>query len=335
MGLPKYIINFDELTSDLKKKVLELIENELDNKYPQLDTNNIEALLENIKGLLPSEKYKGLKEKIEALINYRYEGKQKIRGILLDIPPIIKENISEFKFNKDIYITGLSINQTGWKKEDKYSLAINKNKIIDGATVKEIGEHKYFNTYYEVFANSPISFILQNNSGNSRQIMVDLEYIEGTKTTVVIEPPTTGLEDIPNDWDIAVVMHWEKNSTADIDLHGVLGDMHVYFGRKTYEGLYLNFDYLEHTTNKNPEILSVKGHKDKKLQIYVNNYNGKELLEPIEIKVYKKISYGNILLKTYNVNIDNDRLIGNGICEIDLNSVEIKDMFIKKDIRLL
>lgn len=50
--------------------------------------------------------------------------------------------------------------------------------IINKIGLKEIGEHKYFNTFYKVNANTPISFILSNNSGNSRQVTVDLEYIE-------------------------------------------------------------------------------------------------------------------------------------------------------------
>nr|WP_185903782.1 hypothetical protein [Hathewaya massiliensis] len=178
MSLPKYIVNFDELTDDLKKKLLELINNELKDKYSQLTTDNIKALLGEVKELLPSVKYEGLKKKIEGLIHIKYEGIQKIESKLLDIPPVIQENKVDFKFDKDIHITGLHFNQTGWKNEDTYSLVINKNKIIDNATIKEIGEHKYFNTHFKVNANTPISFILDNKSGNSRQIIVDLEYIK-------------------------------------------------------------------------------------------------------------------------------------------------------------
>ena len=178
MSLPKYIVNFDELTDNLKKNVVELLENELKNKYPQLNTNNIERLIEELKELMPSVKYEVLKNKIDTLIQDKIKGIQKIEGRLLDIPPIVINTIEVFKFDKDIYVTGLHITQTGWKKEDRWDLEINENKIIDNATFKEIGEHKYFNTYFKVNAKVPISFILYNNSGNSRQIMIDLEYIE-------------------------------------------------------------------------------------------------------------------------------------------------------------
>lgn len=146
-----------------------------------------------------------------------------MKGILLDIPAIQNDYKEQFKFDKDVYITGLHFNQTGWKKEDKYSLEINKIKIIDNVTTKEIGEHKYFNTFYKVNANTPISFVFHNLSGNSRQIIVDLEYIDGEDSSITVEPPP-GIEDIDNEWDIAVVMNWEENTDADIDLHGKIDD---------------------------------------------------------------------------------------------------------------
>ncbi|WP_315114568.1 hypothetical protein [uncultured Clostridium sp.] len=335
MSLPKYIVNFEELTDELKKRLLELIDDELRDKYPQLDTNNIEALLEDIKELLPSVKYEGLKNKIENLVLYKHEGKPKIEGRLLDIPPITKENKAEFKFDKDVFLTGIHFNQTGWKKEDRWDLIIDKNKIINKSTIKEIGEHKYFSTFLEVNANTPVSFILHNNSGNSRQTMLDLEYIEGTKGTEVIEPPKNpDIEDIPNLWDIAIRMQWENNSPADIDLHAVMGKIHVYFGNKEKNNLYLNFDYVEHITNNNPEIISVKGNKNKRLKIYVNNYNGVMLNETVEIKIYQKKNYGNKLLKTYNLSVGVDRLKAHGVCEIDLKTLEIIEID-DEDIRLL
>ncbi|MGY0372467.1 hypothetical protein [Clostridium sp. JNZ J1-5] len=323
MSLPKYIINFNELTDELKRKLLELIDDELRNKYPRLNISSIEALLEDIKELLPVEQYRGLKKKIDALMYRNIDGIQKVEGKLLEIPPIIMENKTEFKFNKDVYITGLHFNQTGWKKEDTYSLEISKNKIINNAAIKEIGEHKYFNTYFKVNANIPISFILDNRSGNSRQSMVDLEYIEDIDSTIIIDPEVPSIDDIKNDWDIAIVMQWEKDTTTDIDLHGFIDDMHVYFSNKSYEGFYLNFDYTEHKTNTNPEIISVKGYKNKKLDVYLHNYNAGSLKEPVNIKIYNKRSYGNKLLKEFNINIESDNSYLKGVCTIDLNTLLI------------
>lgn len=324
MSLPKYVVNFDELTDKLKKELLGLIDDELRNKYPQLDTNNIEALLEDLKELLPSKQYRGLKNKIDKFI-YNIEGMQKIEGRLLDIPAIRGDYKEIFKFDKDIFLTGLHINQTGWKKEDTYDLEVNKNKIINKAATKEIGEHKYFNTFYKVNANTPISFILDNRSGNSRQVMVDLEYIQGTEITEEIKPPKIPtIDDIPNEWDVAVVMSWGNNSRADLDLHGFIGERHVYYGNKKEEGFYLNFDCTTHKDNNNSEILSVKGYKNKKLNVYIKNFNNIELKEPVNIKIYNKRLYGNRLLKEFTIDLENNDL--KGVCSIDLKTLGITNI---------
>ncbi|WP_434305473.1 hypothetical protein [Clostridium botulinum] len=323
MSLPKYIINFEELTEDLKNHLLSLIDDNIRTNYPEINTNNIQDLLQQLKDLLPSVQYEGLKKKIDTFIYRKIEGIQKVKGILLDIPAIQNDYKEQIKFDKDIYITGLHFNQTGWKKEDRYSLEVNKIKIIDNATTKEIGEHKYFNTFYKVNANTPIYFIFYNLSGNSRQIIVDLEYIDGEDSNIPIETP--GIEDIDNEWDIAVVMNWEENTDADIDLHGKIDDKEVYFGNRSYDGFYLNFDYREHKTNKNPEIISVKGYKNKKLHIRIRNFNGVKLKEPVTLEIYQYRPYGNKLLKKFNVNLGASKDLKD-IFIMDLNTLKITNL---------
>lgn len=183
-GLPKYIVNFDELTDPLKLELLRLIGDAIKEQHPELNTNDIEKKLKEISDILPANHYKDIKRKIDAFIYSKIEGIQKIDSVLLDIPPIIKSTQHDFKHTKDVYLTGLHVDQNGWKKEDRYHLSINGVNIIQNATIKEIGEHKYFNTFYKVNANTPISFILENNSGNSRETLIDLEFIEGFEITI-------------------------------------------------------------------------------------------------------------------------------------------------------
>lgn len=71
----------------------------------------------------------------------------------------------------------------------------------------------------------------------------------------------------------------------------------VWYRNRQYDGFYLNFDYTEHKTNKNPEIISVKGYKNKNLLISIKNFNGVELKEPVTLEIYQYIPYGNKLLK--------------------------------------
>lgn len=179
MGLPKYIVNYDDLTGPLRKELVRLINDAIKEQYPQINTHDIEAVLKEISRILPSNHYEDVKRKINSFIYKKIVGIQNVEGKLLDVPPIIQNNKIEFKFNSDVYVTGLHFDQTGWKKEDTYSLEINKTRIINNANIKEIGEHKYFNTYYPVIREVPISFILHNNSGNSRQLLIDLEYLVG------------------------------------------------------------------------------------------------------------------------------------------------------------
>jgi len=332
-SFPKYVINFDELTQLFKEKLLRIINNELNNKYPKLNTNNLEAMLEDIKELLPTEQYRRIRIIINDIVYQDIMGIQKVEGRLLDVPPIIRVTKESFQFEKDIYLTGLQFNQTGWKKNDRYTLEINKQKIINNATIKEIGEHKYFNTYFLVNANTPIDFTLDNRSGNSRQTMIDLEYIERTEPLPPpIDPPTPnptgpGIEDIINAWDVAVVMNWEEYSSGDLDLHGIIGDKHIYFGTKdqlTDQGLYMNFDCRSHMQSTDPEILSVKGHKNSSLAIYVHNYNAVILTHPISIKIYGKDSLGNNnLLREMSVTLENNSDYLIGVCTINLNTLEI------------
>lgn len=178
-SVPRYIINFYELQGRLKSDFLKIVYDKILEQNPGLNTESVNSILLDIEKLLPYVKYQDIKNKIDIFVAGKFTGIKKIQGALLDIPAITGDYKRDFVFDEDVYLTGLHINQTGWKKEDRYSVEINKNRIIDRAHTKEIGEHKYFNTYYKVNANNPISFILHNLSGNSRQCLIDLDYLEG------------------------------------------------------------------------------------------------------------------------------------------------------------
>ncbi len=330
-GLPKYVVNFEELTEPLKNELLDIIVGELKYKYPQVNTHCIESIMENIISKLPANQYEDLKKKIYDFVYKKIEGIQKVEGALLDIPPIVKSTKYDFIYEKDVFLTGLHVDQNGWKKEDRYHLEINKKKIIKNAATKEVGEHKHFNTYYKVNANTPISFILENNSGNSRETMIDLEYIEGVETTIIPQPPPVSddeywMDMIKNPWDLTVVVNWETGS-ADVDLHGFIGNNHVSFATKVSNGMYLNWDYTQHNDNTNPEILSVDGNHGKSLEIRLRNYNGVALNDPVSVKIYNKTATGKPkLLKEYNVKLHNDTRYLYGVCTIEIDTFTISDL---------
>lgn len=290
MGLPKYIINFDELIKRLGNDIENIVRDYLSNNINTDCIDNINALLDIIKDKLPENKYIGITKKIKEILIFKHNGVFKIDGKLMHIPAIKKDYKEYFIFEKNIYITGISCDMTGWKKDDRIDLIVNKNKIIDNKTIKEIGEHIYFNTYFSVNANTPIFFIFKNLSGNSRQIGIDLEYIKGDIETLNPPLPKPTVKDIPNDWDWAFELNWESDSSTDLDIHGILNDgTHVCFMNKSANGLYLNFDTLEHMSNTNSEILSIKGNYSKTLCIAIDNYNHVPLKDSYTLTVYRKI----------------------------------------------
>lgn len=217
MGLPRYIINFDEFVDRLGNDISEYIREHIKDNIKYDNLNNINELLNILKDKLPYKKYIKITKRIKKL-NVKYESEQLITGKILDIPAIKNNYKLQFKFKDCVSLTGLSLNCTGWKKEDTFDLTINKAKIIENCSLKEIGEHIYFNTYFRVNAQTPICFNFNNKSGNSRQIIVDLEYINmHLKTTSIIAdkhediiiPANSrlliGFVDIPTDtnkWDI-------------------------------------------------------------------------------------------------------------------------------------
>lgn len=335
---PRYVLNFEEFIDLLKGAILGPIDKAIKDKYPQIDTTNIELLLKEIRDLLPDVKYKGIKESIDLLLTENnINGLQKIEGRLMDIPPIIKKTEEVFLFDKDIYITGFHFNQTGWKTQDSYCLMTKKNNLIQDVYTKEVGDHKMFNTFFLVKANTPIIFTLNNKSGNSRQTMVDLEYLEKLEPPIPPEPPNPPHEptigDIKHDWDIAVVLKWESNIATDVDLHAFMDSTHVWYSNLQENNLYLDFDCLTHIGNEKTEILSVQGNTDKVLNIYVNHYSGSDLTEPATIQIYKN-GVAPTIIKEYQITLlpsDYDYLVG--VCSINLGTLNINDLANKKKFR--
>lgn len=332
-GLPKYIVNFDELTAYLKDELLQLLDDALGDQYPEINTNDLVTSINGLKDLLPKEYYQDLKFKIDQFVYKKVTGIQKIEGVRLDVPPLVQKNKHDFIFENDVYLTGFHLHQTAWKKDDKYNLIVKKNHIINSAYTKEIGEHKYFNTFFKVNANTPISFILENNSGNSRETMIDLEYIEGSEISIEPPPPPPPVnsdeywvDQIENNWDLVVVMNWEQ-SAVDVDLHGYIGDDHIYYGEKSKSGVHLNFDYTSHEIDTFPEILSIDGNHGKKLEVFIHNYTGGELQEPVSVKVYEKgVNGKQRLIKEYNIKLAASSAKQIGVCVIDITTHKVTDL---------
>ena len=208
--------------SDALKELLERIEQ--NNTTSESMKGLFDNLLEQLKNADDETKIilEGLLEQLESLTqnsNLSAQGRQKAKGQYLQIPAIEGTYQIKWVFEEDIYITGIRYSQSAWKYQDNWSLYIDEETIYETVFTKEVGEYKHFNRFELVKAGTEITFELSNNSGNSRDLWADLEYLDtGEKTTetadVVAKSEVVWLEI----WDSGM----EDNDTIDVYLNGTL-----------------------------------------------------------------------------------------------------------------
>lgn len=180
MGLPSYVVNFDEL-SDLIKDYLEKGIN-VDIGNIALSTDDIERLLNEIKGKIQGVDYNelitalnSLGIKLDGLAgNLGISGIQKIYGKMLEIPAKEGQYTIELKTNGRL--TGITYSQSSWNYEDSWDLVIGENKIFDGVRTKEYGENKFFNVFYPI--DGTVKFVYNNVSGSSKVLWADFNILE-------------------------------------------------------------------------------------------------------------------------------------------------------------
>ncbi|EKS4345285.1 hypothetical protein [Clostridium sp. CTA-6] len=190
MGLPSYILNWDELDPILK----DYLENKIDVDIGSLsvDTSKIEELLEGIKGQIPEIDYtnlisslNNLAKQLESLSNnIGISGTQKVYGKMLEIPAINKSYPIIFKASKKGKITGITYSLSTWHFLDTIDLSVVKDiestseVLFDNMRTKDFGENKVFNVFYNINKDDEIVFNFKNNSGTSKILWVDFNILE-------------------------------------------------------------------------------------------------------------------------------------------------------------
>jgi len=109
-------------------------------------------------------------------------GTQMIVGKKIDLPAIKQPYSLTFVFTKDILISGISMSQTAWTTSDNWNLNVGSFPIFTNIYTKNRGEHKHFERYYPVPANTTITFVYNNDSATNKTVWVDFEYIEVAST---------------------------------------------------------------------------------------------------------------------------------------------------------
>lgn len=191
MSVCKYALNLDELSDEVLLQI-ENLGKLIKVKNPQLDPT-IKKLLEEILKKLPDlTPMKDFKTNINKLLEFfshlgEVEGEFRIDSEYLNIPAIINNYPIMFTYDYDLYLIGVDFSLSAWKKEDTWSLTIDNKVAFNNVTTKEIGDRKYFQLPYLVKAGSLIKVILNNNSGNSRQMWIDLHYVKSNTEYVLVK----------------------------------------------------------------------------------------------------------------------------------------------------
>ena len=139
ISLPSYVINFDEIIKPLEEKLKDVV-------------------------------IRGIRD---------LKGTQRVKGFAQSIPAIQAEyKILTWAPDKNIVLTGITYSQTGWKSEDYWELWVDGDRIFETVYTKELGEQKHWEVLHPIHANQTIKLVLNNKSGNSRDVWVDIEYLE-------------------------------------------------------------------------------------------------------------------------------------------------------------
>lgn len=115
-------------------------------------------------------------------------GIQRVRGFAESIPAMqARYRAVSWDLAHNIVITGVTVNQSSWKGEDYWELWVDNERLFETVYTKELGEQKHWEVVHPINQGQTIELILHNNSGNSRDVWVDIEYLEIGDFVEVVE----------------------------------------------------------------------------------------------------------------------------------------------------
>ena len=94
------------------------------------------------------------------------------------IPPLKNNN---FKlglkyFEQTTVLKSIQFGSFGWKDEDQVSVWLDNKQILANIYVKENSEKYIYNRSFIIQPNSEMYFVFHNNSGNTNQVWINVEY---------------------------------------------------------------------------------------------------------------------------------------------------------------
>jgi hypothetical protein len=390
MGLPSYVINFDELVEPMKKALSEAdikvdtSDISLDSSHINLDTSGIEGQIASLKESLDGinsdtslintttenilntliehndtldVQMEDIRDKVSSMVNtlvriynllvtmnddgensrVEQDGKQRMIGATMEIRGEVIPYHTNFVFEDDTLITGFTISQSAWNINDKWNLMVGDFPLMDNIYTKMRGEHKQLSRFMAVPAGTEIVFNYDNSaSANSKYVWIDLEYIELLPPPPPPPPPpepepepepeeppvddgTIDTGDIHNEWDLAIVLRWEGGVDTDLDLHAEVDGWEVNYSNEEVDAgngdkAYLNYDFTSHDDadawETEPEIITVKGFKGKRVYVKVINFDGGPITKNAEVEIIRKTEDGSTSSTKHVISPSN--LQGNG-----------------------
>ncbi|MCD3223778.1 hypothetical protein [Clostridium botulinum] len=183
MGVPSYILNFDELVDALQKYFEEGIKVDVGNC--NIDTKTLERLLNDIKAKIQDVDYDSLIAALNSLgakfedlaNNMGISGTQKIYGDILEVDTNNNKYMLEFKAPRNGKLTDIVYSLSAWNYKDCFDIIINDEKIFNNSRTKEHGQSIHFNVFYPVKAGDTIKFIFKSN-GSSKIVWIDFHILE-------------------------------------------------------------------------------------------------------------------------------------------------------------
>lgn len=112
---------------------------------------------------------------IDSNLNFDYE--QHSVGLYKSIPALQLDYQINYTFDKDVILNSIVYSQSAWKSIDCWSLYIDDKLLFDRIYTKESGECKVLSPFYPIKAWQTVKVIHHNESGNSKEIWVDINYL--------------------------------------------------------------------------------------------------------------------------------------------------------------
>lgn len=107
------------------------------------------------------------------------EGAQRIRGFAESVPALNNSFVvAEWIAPVNCVFTGVAYSQSAWNAEDNWDLYVSGEKVFSNIHTKELGEHKTWDIVHPINNGDVVQIVLNNESGSSKNVWCDIEYIE-------------------------------------------------------------------------------------------------------------------------------------------------------------